>query len=177
MVGLATDGEAPISRRNHSLVRFGCRDGLSIIRVLTQAFGPDHERIPLMPGSPSLRGVLPTQSTVGYQLKSMDTFLLVWGGAVEYAHTSLNIPYLQWKGRWANPKTMVHDLQMSVGVHSYAQVGQVEKPRILALARLAPRFISEPCDTQSQREFVQSREEVGYLLKKYSTHPFIADGN
>eukprot|EP00971_Amphidinium_carterae_P009843 194174-Amphidinium_carterae.1 len=83
----------------------------------------------------------------------MDTILLAWWRSSCICTYVLNIPYLQWRGRWANPKTMVRYLQTSLGARSYAQVGHVEKLRILALPHLAPSLLSEPCDTQLQHEY------------------------
>eukprot|EP00971_Amphidinium_carterae_P174057 3450122-Amphidinium_carterae.1 len=59
-------------------------------------------------------GGLPQFTKRFYELKAMlgitgspwSPASLRGGGAVEYARSSLNIQYLQWKGRWSNPRTM-----------------------------------------------------------------------
>eukprot|EP00971_Amphidinium_carterae_P339549 6477411-Amphidinium_carterae.1 len=117
-----------------------------LIALLQLVFGSDKERTPLMPGG------LPQFTRRFYQLKHMLNIndapwgpsSLRGGGAVEYARSTLNIPYLQWKGRWSNPRTMVHYLQTSLGAQSYAKVGKYEQERIMALARLAPTILSPP---------------------------------
>eukprot|EP00971_Amphidinium_carterae_P052686 1037030-Amphidinium_carterae.1 len=117
-----------------------------LISLLQLVFGNDPERTPLMPGG------LPQFTKRFHELKAMlgitgspwSPASLRGGGAVEYARSSLNIQYLQWKGRWSNPRTMVHYLQTSLGAQSYARIGETEKGRILALARLAPELLSMP---------------------------------
>eukprot|EP00971_Amphidinium_carterae_P070004 1385243-Amphidinium_carterae.1 len=115
-----------------------------LVDLLMHVFHADSDRTPLMPG-----GL--TQFTKRfYQLKDMlgisaspwSPASLRGGGAVEFARSSYNIPYLQWKGRWSNPRTMVHYLQTSLGAQSYAKVDPRAQDRIVALARLAPEILS-----------------------------------
>eukprot|EP00971_Amphidinium_carterae_P329338 6461706-Amphidinium_carterae.1 len=83
------------------------------------------------------------------------------GGAVEYARSTQNIAYLQWKGRWSNPCTMVHYLQTSLGAHSYARVAPEAQVRIQRLACLAPTILSPP----PHHELVATREMGGTVAK------------
>eukprot|EP00971_Amphidinium_carterae_P128338 2542477-Amphidinium_carterae.1 len=133
-----------------------------VIALLTDVFGSDSARTPLMPG-----GL--TQFTKRfYQLKNMlgigsspwSPASLRGGGAVEYARSTQNITYLQWKGRWANPRTMVHYLQLSLGAQSYATVSAESHQRIVALARLAPHVLGPP-DTQQQSLVLVNTKEGG----------------
>eukprot|EP00971_Amphidinium_carterae_P168406 3336677-Amphidinium_carterae.1 len=111
-----------------------------LIRLMTYIYGNDPMRAPLCPGG--LRGL---QRRYTYLKLRLGLASSPWtlgsirgGGAVEFLKRTQNVNYLQWKGRWANPKNMSHYLQASLGVVAFTSLPMRDRELVLQLARCAP---------------------------------------
>eukprot|EP00971_Amphidinium_carterae_P031131 612660-Amphidinium_carterae.1 len=140
-----------------------------LISLLTFVFQGDRPRTPLMPGGLTqlTRRFYQLLSLLGIDKSPWSPASLRGGGAVEFARSTHNIPYLQWKGRWANPRTMVHYLQTALGAQSYAQISPEAQRRVLSLARLAPDILIP--QLPNLQKTCATWEGVGRELKNSST--------
>eukprot|EP00971_Amphidinium_carterae_P207280 4112323-Amphidinium_carterae.1 len=90
---------------------------LCIPRSKTLAvFGGDQPRVPLIPGG--MRAFLlrfqQLKTALGLEHTAFNPSSLRGGGATEYIRRTGNLGYLQLRGRWLNPKSMHHYLQMGL---------------------------------------------------------------
>eukprot|EP00971_Amphidinium_carterae_P088280 1746398-Amphidinium_carterae.1 len=110
-----------------------------LVALLNYIYSHDAPRVPLCPGG--LRGLqrryLHLKLCLGIESAPWTLGSIRGGGAVEFMRRTQNVQYLQWKGRWSNPRNMAHYLQASLGITAFTSLPTRTRERVLELAHCA----------------------------------------
>eukprot|EP00971_Amphidinium_carterae_P011405 224588-Amphidinium_carterae.1 len=119
-----------------------------VLRIALAVFGKDHPRAPLVPGGMKafLMKFQQLKTALGLETTAFNPSSLRGGGATEYIRRTGNLGYLQLRGRWLNPKSMHHYLQMGLAATAYASLDSEVQQLVQSLAAAAPHIILPDVD-------------------------------
>eukprot|EP00971_Amphidinium_carterae_P258653 5133780-Amphidinium_carterae.1 len=127
-----------------------------LLQVMTRTFGQDPPARFLVHGG--LRELVKVFLTIKARLGlSAAPYVLAGlrgGGACEYLRTTANLSYLQFRGRWTNPKSMWHYLQLGLAATTYRAVPIEVQERVRALAACASDVFTSSTHTTSAQAYL-----------------------